>query len=62
VLFTEHDMGAVFGHADDIVVLVRGEIIAAGRPDDVRANPRVRQAYLGRSSAAAVHNISPAAE
>ncbi len=33
VLFTEHDMDAVFGYADDIIVLVRGEIIAAGRPD-----------------------------
>jgi branched-chain amino acid transport system ATP-binding protein len=62
VLFTEHDMDAVFGHADDIVVLVRGEIIAAGRPDEVRANPRVRQAYLGGSRAAAVPNFSPAAE
>ena len=31
VLFTEHDMDAVFAHADDIIVLVRGEIIAAGR-------------------------------
>jgi branched-chain amino acid transport system ATP-binding protein len=38
VLFTEHDMDAVFAHADDIIVLVRGEIIAAGRPDQVRAN------------------------
>ena len=47
VLFTEHDMDAVFGHADDIIVLVRGEIIAAGRPSDVRNNARVRQVYLG---------------
>jgi branched-chain amino acid transport system ATP-binding protein len=47
VLFTEHDMDAVFGHADHIVVLVRGEIIAAGRPDDVRANADVRRVYLG---------------
>ena len=47
VLFTEHDMNAVFGHADRVLVLVRGEIIAAGSPDEVRADPRVRQAYLG---------------
>ena len=47
VLFTEHDMDAVFGHADDIIVLVRGEIIAAGRPEEVRANARVREVYLG---------------
>jgi branched-chain amino acid transport system ATP-binding protein len=49
VLFTEHDMDAVFGHADDIIVLVRGEIIAAGRPAEVRANARVREVYLGGS-------------
>jgi branched-chain amino acid transport system ATP-binding protein len=49
VLFTEHDMGAVFAHADRILVLVRGEIIASGAPDEVRADPRVRQAYLGES-------------
>ena len=47
VLFTEHDMGAVFAHADDIIVLVRGEIIAAGRPEDVRGDARVREVYLG---------------
>jgi branched-chain amino acid transport system ATP-binding protein len=47
VLFTEHDMDAVFAHADDIIVLVRGEIIAAGRPEEVRANARVREVYLG---------------
>ena len=49
VLFTEHDMDAVFAHADDIIVLVRGEIIAAGRPEEVRANARVREVYLGGS-------------
>ena len=53
VLFTEHDMSAVFAHADRVLVLVRGEIIAAGPPEAVRADPRVRQAYLGESGAAA---------
>jgi branched-chain amino acid transport system ATP-binding protein len=53
VLFTEHDMGAVFAHADRILVLVRGEIIAAGTPDEVRANDRVREAYLGETGVAA---------
>jgi branched-chain amino acid transport system ATP-binding protein len=53
VLFTEHDMAAVFGHADDIIVLVRGEIIARGKPDEVRANARVREVYLGGSAATA---------
>jgi branched-chain amino acid transport system ATP-binding protein len=47
VLFTEHDMDAVFAHADRILVLVRGEIIAAGTPEDVRANPEVQRVYLG---------------
>jgi branched-chain amino acid transport system ATP-binding protein len=51
VLFTEHDMDAVFAHADSIIVLVRGEIIASGRPDEVRANARVREVYLGGSEA-----------
>jgi branched-chain amino acid transport system ATP-binding protein len=47
VLFTEHDMGVVFEHADRIIVLDRGIIIAEGAPDEVRANPRVQQVYLG---------------
>ena len=49
VLFTEHDMDAVFAHADRILVLVRGEIIAAGTPEDVRANAEVKRVYLGAS-------------
>jgi branched-chain amino acid transport system ATP-binding protein len=51
VLFTEHDMDAVFGHADHVLVLVRGEIIAAGVPEEVRANARVREVYLGGTGA-----------
>jgi branched-chain amino acid transport system ATP-binding protein len=47
VLFTEHDMDVVFEHADRVMVLNRGEIIAVGRPDEVRADPRVRATYLG---------------
>ncbi len=47
VLFTEHDMDVVFGHADRVLVLHSGEIIAAGRPDDVRADRRVQEVYLG---------------
>jgi branched-chain amino acid transport system ATP-binding protein len=48
VLFTEHDMDTVFAHADRILVLHRGRLIAQGRPAEVRANPQVREVYLGQ--------------
>ena len=47
VLFTEHDMDVVFAHADRIIVLDRGRIIAAGTPDAIRADARVQAVYLG---------------
>ncbi len=47
LVMVEHDMGVVFGLADRISVLVYGEIIATGKPEDVRANPKVQEAYLG---------------
>ena len=47
VLFTEHDMDVVFGHADRILVLDRGKLIAGGTPEAVRADARVREVYLG---------------
>ena len=49
VLFTEHDIESVFAHADRILVLVRGEIIASGTPEEVRGNSRVKQVYLGET-------------
>ena len=51
VLFTEHDMDVVFGHADLVIVLDRGVIIAAGPPAAIRADPRVRAVYLGDDTA-----------
>ncbi len=50
VLFTEHDMDAVFGHADRILVLNRGVLIAEGPPAAVRANAEVQAVYLGAGS------------
>ena len=47
MLFTEHDMDVVFAHADRILVLDRGRLIAEGPPAMVRENPRVREIYLG---------------
>ena len=47
ILLIEHDMDAVFALADQISVLVSGEIIATGKPDTVRLDPKVQSAYLG---------------
>lgn len=47
VLFTEHSMDVVFGQADRVAVLVRGQLLAQGSPQQVREDERVQQAYLG---------------
>ena len=47
VLFTEHDMNVVFGFASRVIVMHLGEVIAAGSPEEVRADARVREVYLG---------------
>ena len=51
VLFTEHDMDVVFAHADRIVVLNRGRLIASGPPAEVRTNTEVQNVYLGSRGA-----------
>ncbi|MEG2278481.1 MAG: ABC transporter ATP-binding protein [Comamonas sp.] len=47
VLFTEHSMDVVFGQADRVAVLVRGQLLAEGTPQAIRDDARVQQAYLG---------------
>ena len=47
ILLIEHDMDAVFALADQISVLVSGEIIATGKPDTIRRDSEVQSAYLG---------------
>jgi branched-chain amino acid transport system ATP-binding protein len=53
LVMVEHDMGVVFGLADRISVVVYGEVIASGRPQEIRADARVKEAYLGQPAEAA---------
>jgi branched-chain amino acid transport system ATP-binding protein len=52
LIMVEHDMSVVFGLADTISVVVYGEIIASGPPAEIRANARVKEAYLGEHAEA----------
>ena len=45
----EHDMHVVFSLADRISVLARGHIIATGSPEEIKNDPKVKEAYLGES-------------
>jgi branched-chain amino acid transport system ATP-binding protein len=51
ILLVEHDMEAVFALADRITVLVYGRVIASGKPEAIRNNAQVRDAYLGEQEA-----------
>jgi branched-chain amino acid transport system ATP-binding protein len=51
LVIVEHDMSVVFGLADRISVLVYGHIIATGTPDQIRSDPKVKEAYLGEEAA-----------
>jgi len=50
VIMTEHDMGVIFGLADRIMVMNQGRKIAEGSIDDIRADPVVRDVYLGKEA------------
>jgi branched-chain amino acid transport system ATP-binding protein len=50
LVIVEHDMSVVFGLADRISVLVYGKIIRTGLPAEIRACPRVKEAYLGEAA------------
>jgi branched-chain amino acid transport system ATP-binding protein len=50
VLLVEHDMEVVFGISDSITVLETGKLLAEGKPDAIRAHPKVRAAYLGSAA------------
>ena len=51
LFFVEHDMDVVFGLAEQISVLVQGQIISKGPPEEVQSNPKVQEIYLGQSNA-----------
>src|SRR5262249_40054036 len=48
IVIIEHDMEVVFEIADDITVMAQGAILASGRPQQIAADARVREVYLGR--------------
>jgi neutral amino acid transport system ATP-binding protein len=61
-LFIEHDMDVVMHHSDEVVVMANGQTIVKGTPDEVRADERVIDAYLGGGGAAEDRDFGDDAE
>jgi len=59
ILFTEHSMDVVFGHADRILVLARGRLIAQGDAQTIRDHPEVQAVYFGSGRTFEPHPESP---
>jgi branched-chain amino acid transport system ATP-binding protein len=51
-LFIEHDMEVVMNHSDRVIVMAEGRVIAEGKPQEVRRNQAVIDAYLGTGTVA----------
>ena len=51
ILLVEHDMDVVMRRSDTVVVMGEGRVLTSGRPEEVRADPRVIEAYLGAAAA-----------
>lgn len=49
IVFIEHDMGLVFKFAERITVLVGGQVLVEGAPEEIAANDKVKEVYLGES-------------
>jgi len=59
VLLVDHDMGLVLSICDHVVVLDFGRVIARGRPEEIRSNSGVIEAYLGRAAAQVIAEADP---
>ena len=50
IVLVDHDMGLVLSVCDHVVVLDFGKVISRGKPDELRSDPKVVEAYLGRAA------------